>query len=136
MIQRLQSLYLLLAIVCVAALLALGYPFASEAAAQYPWFAPAVSLLGGVVILLAGLALFQFRDRPRQVKTTLYAFLLADVLGIVQAAGYGLGGDLDALPTLGVIALVLPFAASALLFLARLFIGKDIALVRSMDRLR
>lgn len=136
MIQRIQSLFLLLAIVLVAALLALGFPFESHAAEAFAWFAPAVSLLGGLVVLLAGLALFQFRDRPKQSKTVLWAFLLADVLGIVQVIGYALAGDFEALSTLGIIALVLPFAASALLLLARVYIGKDIALVRSMDRLR
>lgn len=136
MIQRIQSVFLLLAIVLLAALLTIGFPFESRAATAFPWFAAAVSLLAGAAVVAAGLALFQYRNRRAQQRTALIGFALADTLGVVQVIAYVLSGDFDALPTVGWIAVALPIVAGVLLFLARTYIARDEALVRSMDRLR
>lgn len=140
MIQRLQSVFLLLAIVCMAALFTLGFPSESRAAETLPWFWPGLLLLTGATIAAAGLALFQYRQRETQKRTVLVAYVLADLALVVQVIGYALAGDFarmtDEGQVLGYVALALPIVASVLLLLARQRIAADIALVRSMDRLR
>jgi hypothetical protein len=140
MIQRLQSVFLLLAIVCMAALFTLGFPNESRAAEALPWFLPGLLLLTGATIVAAGLALFQYRQRETQMRTVFVALGLAGLVLVLQVVGYALAGDFDRMTgegaVLGYVALALPVVASVLLLLARRRIAADIALVRSMDRLR
>ena len=140
MIQRIQSVYLLLAIVLMAALFTLGFPNESRAAETLPWFLPGLMLLTGATIAASALALSQYRKRESQLRTVLIAYILADLVLVIQAVGYAMAGDFGRMTdeghVLGYVALALPVVASVLLMLARRAIAADIALVRSMDRLR
>ena len=140
MIQRIQTIYLVLAIVLMAALFTLGYPNKSQAAETLPWFLPGLMMLTGATIAATALALLQFRTRETQLRTVLVANVLADFVLVIQAIGYAMAGDFgrmtDEGDVLGYVALALPVVASVLLMLARRAISADIALVRSMDRLR
>ena len=86
--------------------------------------------------LSCGLAIVQFRDRPRQLKTAGAASLLALALVALFGVGFGLKGDVAAGGNEVYAALALAVAAFVFATLARRAIAKDIALVKSMDRLR
>ncbi len=140
MIQRKQSLFLVLAALMAAAMFALAYPYESLAADQYEAFPAAVGLLSGALAAVSALAVFQFRTRATQLRSATAGMALAALLLAVVAGGYALGGDLVRLQQGGRLdgwaALALPLVALVLTWLARRGVAADIALVRSMDRLR
>ncbi len=140
MIQRPQSLYLALAAIVAASLFALAYPFESRAATAYEWFAPAFGLLCGASAAAAALAIFQFRNRASQLRTTGIVALLTLVLVAVVGGAYAVAGDLAALSQSGRLdgyaSMAGPVVVLILVLLARRGVAADIALVRSMDRLR
>ena len=143
MIQRIQSIFLLLA--AGAGLGLLGLPFASTAQAQEgsALFADAQFLLNDNMVLLGLfvgggalflITIFLFRNRRLQMTLSLFGILL-------MVAGAAWGGYLfsqnipdqaydikagTALPLLGIIFAMLAYNR----------IKKDDKLVRSMDRLR
>jgi peptidoglycan/LPS O-acetylase OafA/YrhL len=129
MIQRIQSVYLLL-----AALLVLAVPVAGGFVTpdSWVWYTPvkaAVSILVSVGCLVA---IFLYKDRQRQKRlVTVDLFLALALAGILLAAWLAAAaGSSDLWPS------GLPLAAAVFLFLARKSVSKDIELVRSMDRLR
>jgi uncharacterized membrane protein len=141
MIQRPQSLYLLIGAVAFLALFFFDLAWESPAANSYTWFTPVVLMMAGVLGLGAIGTIFLYGDRKRQrsivvgLQVATIAFLLLFLGGIY------LVGDLhfarDGVTAAGkVIAMLLPILAYAMFFMARRGITKDIALVRSMDRLR
>jgi peptidoglycan/LPS O-acetylase OafA/YrhL len=130
MIQRVQSLYLLL-----AAIFVLAVPFSPGLVTPegWAWYTPvkvAASLLIAVGCLVA---IFLFRDRARQkgLVTVDMALSVALVATLIVAAVTEAGVDLST-----VWPIVLPVMALVLLFMARRAIAKDIELIQSMDRLR
>jgi magnesium-transporting ATPase (P-type) len=142
MIQRIQSLFLLFAAALVGAFLALGDAWRSVAAGVYPWVTPVTLVLGGLVTLLALGAVFLYKDRPRQRQAIMAAQWLDLVLVLVLVVVMVLINMSDqiiweavAMQTAYITAL-LPVGAYVFLRLARRGVEKDIALVRSMDRLR
>lgn len=146
MIQRIQSIFLLLA--GGASLGLFGVPFATtpEAVASSELFAdgaynlmdtPALIALFGLAGLLALVSIFLFRNRKLQMRLTIFAFI-ANLLGIAMAILFYMqnsqdAGDQTINDGAGVY---LPLASFVLLLLAYRFINKDEKLVRSMDRLR
>jgi len=143
MIQRIQSIYLLLA--GGAAFGTFGLPFASTDTAQTnsALFADSVfnnmdsiavlgSLVGAGAVML--ITIFLFNNRKLQMNLTKFGLFLA---GVATGAGaYALGTDAalqKANPQLGLVLLVLVLLFGMLAFRA---IKKDEALVRSVDRLR
>ena len=140
MIQRKQTLFLALTALVAAAMFALPYPFESLAAERYEAFPAGVGLLSGALAAVAGLAIFQYKTRSSQLRTTGLVVALALMLLAAVAAGFGVAGDLARLQQTGRVdgwaALVLPLVALVLASLARRGVAADIALVRSMDRLR
>ena len=140
MIQRVQSVYLVLAILLVAAVFPLNFVLDSQAATRYTWFAGGFYLLAGAAVVLGALALAGYKARERQVKTTTYALLAALALVVYLGVVFSASGDIRAIGSAerldGVATLALPAFASVFIALARRAIRRDIALVRSMDRLR
>ncbi|MCB9081567.1 MAG: DUF4293 domain-containing protein [Lewinellaceae bacterium] len=145
MIQRIQSLLLLLAGVGLLGLF--GLPFAATPQpVPATFFAnstyevqdnPLLMVLFGLSGLLAIAGIFLFKNRPLQMRLTILAVIGAVLGGIVAVVFF-----LQQSQALGSAAiqdqagLFLPPAALVFLLLAYRFIGKDEALVKSMDRLR
>lgn len=140
MIQRVQSVYLVLAILLVAAVFPLDFVFDSRAATAYAWFTGGFFLLAGLAVVLCVLALAQFKARERQLKTVGYAILAVLALVVYLGVTFSASGDILTIGRAerldGVATLALPAFASVFTFLARRGVRRDIALVRSMDRLR
>jgi hypothetical protein len=140
MIQRIQSLYLLLAIAFVALFLVMGDAWRVTLGVIFPWLTPVAFGLALAVILAAGVALGLFRNRALQRKVVLGAqwMDLALVLVLVGTL-VALSQRTEPIFAAGLwpyLTLFMPFVAYILLRLAARAIDKDIALVRSMDRLR
>ncbi|MEM1095106.1 MAG: DUF4293 domain-containing protein [Bacteroidota bacterium] len=138
MIQRPQSVYLFLGALLVGALGFFEVLWTSAASQMLGWFNPAVLGAGTLVIVIAIAAIFLYRDRKRQLKivVALQGVLILFLLAMI--GGLYMGGTLDQVagnvPL--IVALALPVLAYVMFWLARKGIEKDIALVRSMDRLR
>lgn len=130
MIQRIQSVYVLLAAVVV-----LSIPFQPGLITPdgWDWYTP-VKVAASVLISVGCLvAIFLYKDRERQKGLVTVDLLLSLVLAAILSVPGFMTAPTDILamwPTL------LPVVAAVLLVLARRAIKKDIELVRSMDRLR
>lgn len=146
MLQRIQSIFLLLA--GGASLGLFGLPFAttSEAIEGSTIFADAaysvqdqigLMILFGLGGMLALISIFIFKNRTLQMRLSILAFI-ANLIGVVFGVLYFMQNSADTGKQavndgLGVY---LPIAAMILLLLAFRFINKDEKLVKSMDRLR
>lgn len=141
MIQRIQTVYLFLGALVLAAFGVFEMPWASEAAATFVWFVP--SLVGLLVVTAAGAlgAIFLYDNRQRQRSV-----VVAIQVGTVLLAGVLYGGlyltqELSVRGPQGTdwglaAVIALPLVAYVLFLLARRGIDHDIELVKSMDRLR
>lgn len=157
MIQRIQSVYLLLAglvlafsfctpqiVFCgadgdVATLCATGIASLSQTIAPLgssistPW---GVACFTIVACLMAFGAIFMFKNRKRQIKMVnglLIAILLIYVSDLAYAYAFNAHHGTSMRGAWGV---VLPFVAYVLCWLARRSVRKDEALVRAADRIR
>jgi len=141
MIQRIQTVYLLLGALAVAALGLFPTPWASTAAATYNWFVP---VLASLTVLTAGTAvgaifLYERRKTQRSVVVGVQGLTVL-LIGVLYGALY-LTSELtfrgiDGIQWGKTTALLLPVGAYVLFLLARRGIEHDIELVESMDRLR
>ena len=141
MIQRIQSIYLLLGALVLGSLLLFDEIWLGETAAMLPWFAPALLIGGGVVIVVALVAIFLYKNRTRQRGVVVVVQWLTVVWMGVFYGGLFYSGQLQAQAggdpvAMSLLGLLVPIIAYIFFFLARRGIQKDIALVRSMDRLR
>ncbi len=141
MIQRIQTIYLLLGALALWAVLAFESLWQSAPAEAYGWFAPAIFALGGLAGVVGVVAVFLFRDRPRQRRVVLGGQVLIVLLLIVLYGGFFLAGALSftfegQLSWGKLLVFILPLGGYVMYFLARRAIAQDIELVRSMDRLR
>jgi hypothetical protein len=141
MIQRLQSLYLLFAALFAGLVPVIGDAWFRVVAPVYPWLTLAVPVIAGLTALVALVAVFLYKERKRQRSVVLAAQWLDILLvlamgGGVAALAMGDGAALGADATPVFLTLLLPVVAYVFLRLARRGVEKDIALVRSMDRLR
>lgn len=141
MIQRIQTVYLFVGALVLAAFGFFEMPWASEAAATYVWFVP--SLVGLLILTAAGalgaIFLYENRETQRSVVVAVQGgtVLLAGVLYV----GLYLTQELSVRGPQGTdwglaIVIALPLVAYVLFLLARRGIDHDIELVKSMDRLR
>ena len=145
MIQRIQTLYLIISIIALAGLLFL--PFGISTTLAHPMVADGkysvtdhvvLIVLLSLPVLLALLAVFVFKNRPLQVKLTYGLIIISLILplaafylstSIVNEANSGSAVTWQAgifLPVISVIAGILAVRS----------IKKDERLVKSMDRLR
>ncbi|MEM9886047.1 MAG: DUF4293 domain-containing protein [Bacteroidota bacterium] len=149
MIQRIQSIFLLLA--GSACFGMFGLPFAStdQVINNSTLFADsaytvtdhiALTILFAGAGILALAAIFLFNNRPLQINLSRVAFVAAIigfVLGIILFLNDGIvqNGENLPEPTDG-FGTILPILAGIFLLLAIRYINKDEKLVRSSDRLR
>lgn len=146
MIQRIQSIFLLLAAVANFSLF--GLPFASTQTdvMKNEIFADQVFNLQdhvGLLIffslagLLALVAIFLFRNRRLQMRITIFS-VVALIIGIAFGIIYFLNnsGGLENVEVYDQAGAYVPLAGLIFGLLAYRFINKDEKLVKSMDRLR
>lgn len=140
MIQRLQSLYLLFAALLVALFFVLGEAWREVVGTIYPWLTATTLALGGLVTLLALVSIFFYKDRQNQARVVRVAQGLdLALVGVLAGCLVALSLNEEAgglIPVSLYLTLLFPVAAYLFLRLAKRGIDKDIALVRSMDRLR
>ncbi len=141
MIQRIQSVYLVLGAVVLGALVFFGVVWEGAAATAQGWFTPVVVLFDGLAAAVAVGAVFLYKNRLRQRKVIVVAQGLTVMLLITFCGGLYLVDALYVRTSQGLdvgmlAALLLPIVAYVLLLLARRAVEKDIERVRSMDRLR
>lgn len=146
MIQRIQTVFLLLAAASGFGLLATPIAITPEKIQNSTLFSDSTYSVGdnlGLVALfalagaLALASIFLFKNRQAQMKITRFA-IIADVLGLVLAIIL-FWQDVQNLASANINDLAgayLPFAFLLFGILALMFIQKDERLVRSMDRLR
>lgn len=145
MIQRIQSIFLLLAAAGALGVFALPFATTSETV-QQTVFADSVynaqDHIGMIMLFalagaLALASIFLYKNRRLQMRLTIFAFianLLAIVLGVIFF--------IQASPAIGdrnvhdAAGMYLPIATFIFTLLAYRFISKDEKLVKSMDRLR
>ncbi|MEM8488864.1 MAG: DUF4293 family protein [Bacteroidota bacterium] len=135
MIQRIQSIFLLLAALACLGTAAFRVELMQE---TYTWLMPAVLGVLGLVALGALVSIFLYKDRQQQLKMTTILQYVA-ILGVLAAfGGLYLAGTLMEVPSnlQATGLLLLPVFAYVFIRIARGYVKKDIALVRSMDRLR
>lgn len=140
MIQRIQSVYLLIGALCLAALGLFDSTWEIQAAENLVWFVPAVTIVGAATVAIALIAIFAYKNRPRQVKLVNASQIMTLVLMAILYGGLFLGGDVELLKAgedvSDLLVLLLPIVAYIFFYLARRSIQRDIDLVKSMDRLR
>ena len=165
MIQRIQTIYLLLAAALMATFLFCPiaqfdtpdglYNFTSQGVstvmaepatdgseatiAQTSVFTATwgVLALGAVITVLSLVAIFLYKNRPNQARVCMInAFFMVTFYIIIFLSGYTFQNDLAATHTSWSAYLVMPFVALVLDILAYRAINKDEQLVRSMDRIR
>lgn len=145
MIQRIQSVWLLLAGLFTLAILFFNiYYFTSGAPANLPGGEIRVGndYLSLVLVVLAAVlpvvAIFMFRNRKRQIMLSLVSiFLLLAFVGVTlwRVAEAGKAATQPAVSSYGVGS-ILPVISIIMLALAISGIRRDDKLVKSMDRLR
>lgn len=141
MIQRIQSVYLVVGAILVAVFA--GWPAlrVSTAAAAQAWYYPTVAGGALFVVALAVGAIFLYKDRKKQQRLVQFVQWATLLVLAVALAGMYLGDRFQQVAAAGenvtlVVGLVLPLLGYIFFSLARRSIRKDIELVRSMDRLR
>lgn len=142
MIQRLQSLYLLVGAALIVAFLAFAGSWWEVIAEVYSWMPVVVIALGVAIAILGFGAIFLYGDREKQLRMVNISIWLDLILALVMASLI-LSASLRATVTLDAARLQVlyvfasfPIAAYVFLRMAKRGIQKDIATVRSMDRLR
>lgn len=141
MLQRKQSVYLLLGSLSIVAMLFFDGIWETPAAETLVWYVPSLIVTGIVVVVVALVAIFMYGNRLRQQQVVVAVQVLTLIFMVLLYGGLFLTGVTTQIaegaveaPTL--IGLVLPILAYVFFYLARKGIQADIDLVRSMDRLR
>lgn len=140
MIQRLQTVYLLLAVIFLAIMFLAQGAWTGTAAAAYGWYVPVTMGIFGLAAAGGVTAIFLYKDRKRQrgfvvlLQYVIIVGLLTKVVATWLTGGFiSVTADASFEFWVGFGAPVMTY----LMFLmARRGIDKDIALVKSMDRLR
>lgn len=140
MIQRIQSIYLLLGSIAALAPIYFRH-WIVPAVPGTPLMDTAVQIVAVVTALVALIVIFLYGNREKQYKFTLVVQVLTLILIVsvisVLYLRENFPGVADTAITPASLALVLlPFAAYILFLLARRAIKKDIKRVKSMDRIR
>ncbi len=140
MIQRVQTVYLAVGGLALLGLLPFDAVWSSEAATSFGWFKPAS--VGAIILtaIVAIGAIFMYNKRPKQRSLVVGVQVLTVLTMLITFGGLYFAGALQ--PMLATLTLAsgavlaLPVLAYIFFFLARRSIDKDIALIKSMDRLR
>jgi len=147
MIQRIQTLYLLISAILVAFLFAL--PFAEIVKDGFIYLfnfkgilldgtlkenGLAISVLIGIILALHGLAILSYKNRIRQIRVIVFSILL--MLGLFGMFFFFTYYTFSGAQISFKLSLVFPLVAIILDYLAIRSIGKGEALIRSIDRIR
>ena len=152
MIQRIQTVYFLIAEILISMLF--FFPFAEvlgkggeiyhlDFKGFYPetgnnpnWMGSPLFLLGTVCFLLLLVTIFQYKRRMLQIKLSAIAvFLLLGVTGLIVYYGWSAVKMVSGTGSLNLVVLS-PVIAIIIIYLAIKAINKDEKLVRSIDRIR
>lgn len=129
MIQRIQSIFLIIAIACG---FSLAYTAADVVAFGQPWLAVGGGFLAAVLGIFS---LMSFRNRRLQLKLNSFNLLInALLMGLLFYWLFSVSGGIS-FPEKG-IEPAFPAIALVCLFLANLYTRRDERLVKSVDRLR
>ena len=137
MIQRPQTLYLLIGAFLLVLFFALSGAWVDGVAVAAPWLGTVAYALAALSAVVALVAVFLYKTRERQRTVIGVAMWMVLVLVLVVAVGLFLAQQT---PIAGAearyLAALLPLGAYVSLRMARRGVQKDVDLVRSMDRLR
>lgn len=129
MLQRIQTIWILLSVLAAAFLYITGQDV------EVFGKAPIVSISSVILVLIGAFSLFSFKNRKRQILLNTVSIIInALLIGVLVYWVQNLSGGID-FPEKG-IEPVFPLIAVICLFLANIFIKKDERLVKSVDRLR
>lgn len=135
MIQRIQHVFLALAVILNAAYL---FSPLFERATEDPasWIMSGILAGIGIATIIAAITIFMFKNRKNQMNW-LRRGLIFQVLGLGFSAGvlFSMGGVSVNLIDEG-LSILLPAVAFLFMIIALIYIRKDDQLVKSMDRLR
>lgn len=140
MIQRKQSVYLLLGSLALGAVLFFGAATVFEV---FPGYVHGVFGVGGLAGLLGVISIFMYRDRRRQHTLAFLAQICTLIWMALFAVAMYIGGASDASvsssdtdTTYRMVTMALLVCAYAFFWLARRAIRSDIELLRSANRIR
>ncbi len=147
MIQRIQTVYLLLAGLLVASLLQLDFAELAVNGELYIFNAQGIfngeemifnglpiMIFIGIISLLHFIIIFLYKKRILQIRFTVFTIVL--LFGLFGLFFYFTYAGFDEIEVAFKIPVAFPIVAVILDYLAIRGIGKDEALVRSMDRIR
>ena len=147
MIQRIQTLYLLISAILIAFLIVLPFAEILSDGVIYQFnikgllldgvlkkSGALLSILTGMGLALHGYAILSFRNRTRQIRVIVFAILfLLGVIGMFYFFTYFSFSGSKISFKMGAI---FPMVAIIFDYLAIRAVGKDEALIRSIDRIR
>ncbi|MCX8533564.1 DUF4293 family protein [Chryseobacterium luquanense] len=129
MLQRIQTIWILLSVLAAAFLFITGHDV--DVFGTFP----IIDVVSIVLVIIGALSLFSFKNRKRQILLNNISIIInALLIGVLVYWVQKLSGGID-FPEKG-IEPVFPLIAVICLFLANIFIKKDERLVKSVDRLR
>lgn len=147
MIQRIQTAFLLIAGLLTASLLKLKFAELVVNSEHYIFNARGiltgekmvfnglpVMVFIGFIVLLHILAVFMYKKRIRQIRTVVFTIIL--LLGLFGLFFYFTYAGFDNAKVAFKVPMVFPLIAIILDYLAIRAIGKDEALIRSLNRIR
>ena len=130
MLQRIQTIWILLSVLAAAFLYITGQDV------DVFGNLPIISIACIILVLVGALSLFSFKNRKRQILLNNISIIInALLIGVLVYWMQNLSGGIDFFPEKG-IEPVFPSIAIICLFLANIFIKRDERLVKSVDRLR
>lgn len=129
MLQRIQTIWILLSVLAAAFLYITGQDV------DVFGNLPIISIACIILVLVGALSLSSFKNRKRQILLNNISIIInALLIGVLVYWMQNLSGGID-FPEKG-IEPVFPSIAIICLFLANIFIKRDERLVKSVDRLR
>jgi hypothetical protein len=129
MLQRIQTIWMLLATLCAVALFV-----TAQDVVLLPGF-PVINLASILLIIMGSFSIYNIKNRKRQIVLNNTSMLInALLIGLLSYWLLNLSGGID-FPEKG-IELFFPILAIICLLIANIFIRKDEKLVKSVDRLR
>jgi hypothetical protein len=147
MIQRIQTLYLLVSAILIAFLFVLPFAEIAKDGAIYLFNykgiildgvvkenGMAISVLIGIILALHGFAILSYKNRIRQMRVIVFTILI--MLGLFGMFFFFTYYSFSGAKVSFNIGMVFPLVAIILDYLAIRSIGKDEALIRSIDRIR
>ncbi len=147
MIQRIQTVYILIAAVFTAMLF--NFDFAELAVNGEVYIFDVTGIMHGdevifdglpvmgfigLIVLLHVAVIFMYKNRIRQIRVLAFTIIL--LLGLLGIMFYFLHAGFENAEVVYNVPMTFPLIAAILDYLAIRAIGKDEALVRSLDRIR